>query len=214
MGKIPYSIKMLGSVNKYKIRQDILQSTKSDTEFRAEIRRVFQVANRRIQNIENAGDVLSPAVSSLNRGDIDRYTKFSMKHDWESLKIEYGRAISFLRQPTSTLTGARQYNEHLRATYDLTKDEFSYMARSLNNKLTSISDQNFVDKYLMRYKDFTGEMEASAKDISTQIESEAESLSRAIDNEIEEQANRIAEEAQAVQNQIASLLKTFGDFGL
>ena len=30
-----------------------------------------------------------------------------MKGDWNTLKIEYGKAISFLRQPTSTAQGAR-----------------------------------------------------------------------------------------------------------
>ena len=75
--------------------QDILQSLKSSPALRAEIRRVFQMANRRIQNIESK-ELVSPAVMALNKGDIQGFTKFSMKGSWEELKAEYGKAVSFL----------------------------------------------------------------------------------------------------------------------
>ena len=171
------------------------------------------MANRRIQNIEQSGQ-LSPAVQALNKGDVKGFTKFSMKGDWNTLKIEYGKAISFLRQPTSTAQGARQYGQHLQRMYDLTPDEYSLMARNLQGKLNSVSDSDFVERYLMRYKDFTGEMEQSASDISTQIESEAQSISRAIDAEIERQANEVADAMDDMQNDIERILRNFGKFGL
>ena len=157
--KIQYSGNTFRKISKISIKQEILQSITSSPENRKEIARVFQMANRRIQNIEQSG-LLSPAVSALNKNDITRYSKFSMKHDWQTLKTEYAKAISFLRQPTSTLTGLREYNKHLKAVYDLSDDEFELMSKSLNRKLSSISDTNFVERYLMRYKDFTGELEA------------------------------------------------------
>ena len=78
--------------------------------------KTFQKANRRIQNVRNAG-LSSPAVQQLisERGERG-YTYFSgakldprNETDWEQLKYEYGRAISFLNNPTSSATGARQY---------------------------------------------------------------------------------------------------------
>ena len=171
------------------------------------------MANRRIQNIEQSGQ-LSPAVQALNKGDVKGFTKFSMKGDWNTLKIEYGKAISFLRQPTSTAQGARQYGQHLQRMYDLTPDEYNLMARNLQGKLNSVSDSDFVERYLMRYKDFTGEMEQSASDISTQIESEAQSISRAIDAEIERQANEVADAMEDMQNDIERILRNFNKFGL
>lgn len=171
------------------------------------------MANRRIQNIEQSGQ-LSPAVQALNKGDVKGFTKFSMRGDWNTLKIEYGKAISFLRQPTSTAQGARQYGQHLQRMYDLTPDEYNLMARNLQGKLNSVSDSDFVERYLMRYKDFTGEMEQSASDISTQIESEAQSISRAIDAEIERQANEVADQMEDMQNDIERILRNFGKFGL
>lgn len=199
MPRIGYSIKILNRLNKTKLRQDVIKAKESSPEYRAEIRRVFQMANRRIQNIESAG-LMSPAVAALNKGDITGYSKFSMSgKTWEELKLEYGRAVAFLRQPTSTATGVRQYNAHLQAAYDLTADEFNLMARDLQGKLSSLSDSAFVDRYLMRYKDFTGEMEQSAADISTQIESEAESIRRAIDAQIEKEADEVVQRASEIE---------------
>ena len=217
MAKLGYKIKftksVLGATQRAKIKKEILQATESSPEMRKEISRVFQMANRRIQNIEQSGQ-LSPAVQALNKGDIKGFTKFSMRGDWNTLKIEYGKAISFLRQPTSTAQGARQYGQHLQRMYDLTPDEYSLMARNLQGKLSSVSDSDFVERYLMRYKDFTGEMEQSASDISTQIESEAQSISRAIDAEIERQANEATDQMEDMQNEIERILRDFGKFGL
>lgn len=212
MAKIQFSARIWKST-KQQIKKEILQAVESSPEYRKEIARVFQMANRRIQNIEQSGQ-LSPAVQALNKGDIKGFTKFSMKGDWNTLKIEYGKAISFLRQPTSTAQGARQYGQYLQRMYDLTPDEYSLMARNLQGKLNSVSDSDFVERYLMRYKDFTGEMEQSASDISTQIESEAQSISRAIDAEIEKQANEAADQMEDMQNDIERILSNFGKFGL
>lgn len=211
--KIKFSKSVFGATQRAKIKKEILQAVESSPEYRKEISRVFQMANRRIQNIEQSGQ-LSPAAQALNKGDIKGFTKFSMKGDWNTLKIEYGKAISFLRQPTSTAQGARQYGQHLQRMYDLTPDEYNLMARNLQGKLSSVSDSDFVERYLMRYKDFTGEMEQSASDISTQIESEAQSISRAIDAEIERQANEVADAMDDMQNDIERILRNFGKFGL
>lgn len=210
--KIPFSPSVFAHTSKTRLNKEILQAVESSPELRKEISRVFQQANRRIQNIEKAG-LISPAVAALHR-DTGKYTKFSMNQDWESLKIEYGKAISFLRQPTSTASGTRQYNEHLRTTYDLSKEEFDLMARNLQGKLNSVSDTEFVERYLMRYKDFTGELEQSARDISTQIESESVSIQRAIDDNIQREANRISGQLDEVDKEIDRIIKGFSKFGL
>ncbi len=211
--KIEFTKSVFGATQRTKIKKEILQAVESSPEYKKEIARVFQMANRRIQNIEASGQ-LSPAVQALNKGDIQGFTKFSMRGDWNTLKIEYGKAISFLRQPTSTAQGARQYGQYLQRMYDMTPDEYNLMARNLQGKLSSVSDNDFVERYLMRYKDFTGEMEQSAQDISTQIESEAESVSRAIDAEIERKANEVADAMEDNQNDLERILRNFSKFGL
>lgn len=195
---------------KVELKKEIIDATESSPELRKEISKIFQRANRRIQNIQSK-ELLSPAVTALNKGDIKGFAKFSMRQDWQSLKIEYGRAVSFLRQPTSTATGTRQYNEHLKSVYNLTDKEFSLMAKSLNDKLTSISDSNFVEKYLFNYKDFTGDLEREARDVSDQIESDSVELANALQDEIRTQADRVSSE---ITDQVSSIIDAFNKFDL
>ena len=104
---------------------------------------------------------------------------------WTDLKMEYAKAVAFLRQPTSTATGTREYNNYLKSSYDLTDEEFNYMIKYLQDKLTSMSDTDFVERYLMRYKDFTGEMEMEAKSLADMIESDAVSIEQALQTNTE-----------------------------
>ena len=48
------------------------------------------------------------------------------------------KAVGFLRQPTSTATGVREYNKHLMDAYDLTEDEFNLMADRIQDKFLSV----------------------------------------------------------------------------
>lgn len=202
-----FTVKTFNLLTRNELRQDIMNALESTPEIRNEIRRVFQVANRRIQNIESKDDIVSPAVQSLCKGNITRFTKFSMRGTWEDLKREYAKAIGFLHQPTSTLTGVREYNDHIKAQYDLSDDEFGLMAQQLNDKLLSVSDSNFVEQYLMRYKDFTGELEMAVSDIAQQIETDAAKVQQALDREV----NRGLD---TTTNVIDNIVKLFDEFGL
>lgn len=124
----------------------LLNFQKGTPELKKKMARVFQQANRRIQNIQNAG-LASPAVKAViaERGQ-KAYTYFTGANldptninDWNMLKYEYGRALSFLNNPTSSATGARQY--------------INYQAKSLNipfesaNKIVDIATQPTIDEY-------------------------------------------------------------------
>ena len=211
MVKVSVKIEFRPSVYKslkQKVKKEVLQAEKSDPTIREEIRKTFQRANRRIQNIESKG-LISPAVQALHKDNIKSFTKFSMNQDFDSLKVEYAKAVEFLRQPTSTATGTRDYNKHLMQAYDLTEDEFNLMAQKLNDKLTSVDDNDFVEQYLMRYKDFTGELEQTASDISTQIESEAQSLANAIDDTLEETADKVSDKVSKDVENLENIFKNF-----
>lgn len=195
---------------KVHIKKDILNALESDSNMRKEISRVFQQANRRIQNVEKSGNI-SPAVVALNKGDIKGFTKFSMKHSWDDLKIEYAKAVSFLQQPTSTATGTKEYAKHLQTTYKLSDDEFSLLQDKLMGKIASVSDERFLEQYLMQYKDFTGELENEAKDVSDQIESESLKL----DNAITQNFNDVATQGEnAINEAVQQILDSFKNFGL
>ena len=95
---------------------DLVGVKEGTPDIKKQMMKTFQKANRRIQNVRNAG-LSSPAVQQLisERGERG-FTYFSgaglnprNPTEWEQLKYEYGRAISFLNNPTSSATGARQY---------------------------------------------------------------------------------------------------------
>ena len=188
------------------IKKDVITAIEQSPELRKEIARVFQQANRRIQNVENSG-IVSPAVVALNKGDIKGFTKFSMKHSWDELKIEYSKAISFLQQPTSTASGTKEYARHLKKTYNLTDNEFSIMQNNLVGKIASVSDQKFLEQYLMQYKDFTGELEQESKDVSDQIESDAIKIADSVQQNIDNAG-------EMVESAVQKILDSFKDFGL
>src|SRR5574344_2896296 len=111
-----FSKSVIKAINK-PFSELIRASALGSPELKREINRTLQQANRRIQNIQKAG-LASPAVKAVyaERGKKDSFTYFSTRGlnpqnstDWELIKYEYGRALSFLNNPTSTATGARQY---------------------------------------------------------------------------------------------------------
>lgn len=194
LNPIGFSKRTFASTVKIHVDNQILNAIESRGYLRREIARVFQQANRRIQNVENSG-IVSPAVVALNKGDIKGFTKFSMKQDWNDLKIEYAKAVSFLQQPTSTASGTREYADHLKRSYDLNDKEFKLMQDKLMGKIASVSDTRFLENYLMQYKDFTGELEQESRDVSDQIEDDAIKIENALDDAMEQIASSPTSEA-------------------
>lgn len=217
---IGFTNKTFALTSKVQLDKQILTAVESRGYLRKEIARVFQQANRRIQNVEKSG-IVSPAVVALNKGNITGFTKFSMRHSWEDLKIEYSKAVSFLRQPTSTATGTKEYAEHLKKAYDLDDKSFALMQNKLMGKIASVSDERFLEQYLMQYKDFTGELEQESKDVSDQIEDDAVKIENALDDALEQIGND--PDAEAFINGVDShntdeplkrILDEFKKFGL
>lgn len=146
MAKNIFSAGVIKSINK-PLNQDITNAVIGSRGLKTLVNKVLQQANRRIQNIENAG-LASPAVKAVysERGK-KNYTYFSTSglnplnpNDWEVIKYEYGRAMSFLNNPTSTATGARQY--------------IKYQANQLNNipfesanKIVDLATEPTIDEY-------------------------------------------------------------------
>lgn len=125
----------------------IMNEVKGNPQLKREINKVLQKANRRIQNVTNAG-LASPAVKAViaERGKRD-YTYFSInalnpksETDWEMIKYEYGRAIAFLNNPTSTATGARQYINYQRK-------ELNNIPFESANKIVDLATSPTIDEY-------------------------------------------------------------------
>ena len=81
------------------------------------------------------------------------------------------------------------------------------MQNNLVGKIASVSDQKFLEQYLMQYKDFTGELEQESRDVSDQIESDAVKIADSLQNNI----NNAGE---VVESAVQKILDSFKDFGL
>lgn len=220
LNPIGFSKRTFASTSKIYVDKQIMDAIESRGYLRKEIARVFQQANRRIQNVEKTG-LVSPAVVALNKGDIKGFAKFSMKQDWNDLKIEYSKAVSFLQQPTSTASGTREYSNHLKKSYNLNDKEFKLMQDKLMGKIASVSDERFLEQYLMQYKDFTGELEQESRDVSDQIEDDAVRIENALDDAIDQIAHSGTAEAYVndvdefkTDEPLKKILQEFEKFGL
>ena len=150
----------------------LLNFQEGTAELKKQMNKIFQRANRRIQNVQKAG-LASPAVKAViaERGTKD-YTYFSGRGlnptnttDWDLLRYEYGRALAFLNNPTSSATGARQY--------------IKYQANRLNipfesaNKIVDIATNPTIDEYgnvnIFSYGDILDDFKADVEKIGDEI---------------------------------------------
>lgn len=216
--KIGYSIKTFGIVNKNQIKHEIIASSEYSKELNAEIRATLHRANLRIQALENA-KITSPAYEALGElTEKSNFSKFSVAgKSWEQRKLEYGKAIAFMRKPTSTITGAKEYRTYIMDTYDIDEREFNDLV-GMMHKSDSYSAFNtgevlakHYEDYLYHYKDFTGELETTAKSLADDIEAEARDTVNQINAELERQAEAIANEIVATQKAITDKLKDLGE---
>lgn len=213
LNKVGYSIKTFGTVNKEKIKKEIIASAEYDKEFNAEIRATLHRANLRIQALEKA-NIDSPAYEALGElTEKSSFSKFSVSgKSWEERKLEYGRAISFLKQPTSTITGAKEYRTYIMDTYDIDEREFNDLVGMMHKTdgtgmgTGAVLAKHYED-YLYHYKDFTGELEATAKSLADDIESEAKSIVDEINKEINKEAEEIADAIEAKINAMQSAFR-------
>ena len=101
---IGFSVKTFGFTSKVQIKQEVISALQSSPQLRAEIRRVFQMANRRIENIEKALDIISTLMAGeqVNPRDYEEYINNLSPEDQEAadqvnrrtefqvLTVEYG----------------------------------------------------------------------------------------------------------------------------
>lgn len=210
MASMKFSKKVTKNFSKEKARKDIINAIEGNSEFRKEIRRVFQIANRRIQNIEQGG-YYSPALASLGKSGVKGYSKFSVKgfgntgSDWNTLLKEYTKAINFLNSPTSTATGAKEFELQVKQKFNVPDDLWDYVKADVIGGTTSMSDE-MLQK--LPYSQLVeGAYDSAYRSVSSQIEKGALDLAKGIQSDI----NRTAEQmANTVDEALDDLIKNWG----
>lgn len=137
---VKYSKTVTKAVSNWRSNKDILNSVESAKELRKEINRVFHAANRRLQNIENSG-AFSPAANAVNTylendqiSAFNKFSKFSTAgKDWDEIKRDYAAAIEFLKKPTSTASGARQFEREIKQRMKVTDAQFDSIKSIIND---------------------------------------------------------------------------------
>ena len=210
MANMKFSKKVTKNFSKEKARKDIINAIEGNSEFRKEIRRVFQFANRRIQNREQGG-YYSPALASLGKSGVKGYSKFSVKgfgntgSDWNTLLKEYTKAINFLNSPTSTATGAKEFELQVKQKFNVPDDLWDYVKADVIGGTTSMSDE-MLQK--LPYSQLVeGAYDSAYRSVSSQIEKGALELAKGIQSDI----NRTAEQmADSVDEALDDLIKNWG----
>lgn len=207
---VTFSLKVTKKFNKEKARKDIINSIEGSKEIRKEIKRVFQVANRRIQNIEKGG-YFSPAVASLGKGGVEGYSKFSVKgfgntgDEWKALVKEYSKAVAFLNQPTSTATGAKEFELQVKKKVGVPDDIWEYVKADVIGDVTSMSDE-MLQK--LPYSQLTeGAYDSAFRSASSQIEKESIETAKAIQENIEKTAKEVTD---TIDEALDDLVKNWG----
>lgn len=203
-----YSVSVYASANKFTLRSDIINADIPNKETRKEIQRIFHTANRRLQNIENAG-VYSPAAKAvLNQLDgYSGFSKFSMKNkDWNEIKQEYAIAVEFLRKPSGTATGARQLQKQVQK--DLGLNDWQ-MERLTKQFMYPDNPTDYFD-ISSSFEETLNYFERAADDITAQIENAAKraenikDLDNAVYNDLKDGITK------EVKNAILDSLKKYG----
>ena len=210
MASMKFSKKVTKNFNKEKARKDIINAIEGNAEMRKEMRRVFQVANRRIQNIEQGG-YYSPALASLGKSGVKGYSKFSVKgfgntgSDWNTLLKEYTKAINFLNSPTSTATGAKEFELQVKQKFNVPDDLWDYVKADVIGGTTSMSDE-MLQK--LPYSQLVeGAYDSAYRSVSSQIEKGALDLAKGIQSDINRTADQLA---NSVDEALDDVIKNWG----
>lgn len=168
------------------MQKDIENSIESSPELRKAMRRVFQVANRRIQNIQDA-KLISPAVMALNKENVTNYSKFSISScaNWQQAKEEYARAQAFLSARTSTVKGCRQYKEAMKFQLGL-QNEPHYFEAMYKTIATNISEGKAADYSYWSYSDAVRIIDDAVSAKRNEIEQQSQEYDDAIQDMVDE----------------------------
>lgn len=171
--KIVFTGSVLKSANAIRLSSEILTADVPTPTLKKQIQKVFHMANRRIQNIEKSG-VYSPAVKELEFnqiGQMQKFAKFTQAgQDWNEIKLQYAKAVQFLRKPTSTASGAKQWNKAIQKELGFNDGLYKAIIQQINENGGNIPilETSNIDRAISQFERLAN------RDVSDMIESDAE----------------------------------------
>lgn len=199
----------------HEMSADILESEIGTAETKKDVLKILHKANRRIQNIEKSG-LSSPALKALyaEQGRKKGFTQFSIRGldfsnpaDWNAIKYTYGRAVSYLNNPTSSARGARAYIN--RQAKELGIDFKSA------NKLVDISTSPYInengDIAIFKYKEILNSYKDAIMEVQEEDYANSQDYGAMIENLLEEELKKRLEQ-MTQKNPYYNVLDSFYDF--
>lgn len=178
----------------YESARDMAQTS---DKVKAKITKTLNKANSRLRSLKSS-KWISPALKSLvaERGD-NRFSisgfDLANETDWTFAKSEYGRAIAFLQNPTSVVTGARQYIKNIANRY--TKGD-AIKANILVDKATepTINESGVVSVF--QYGAIIEKASGDVEDAIFEDEMTAEEYAEKLEEQIIKATERIMREQE------------------
>lgn len=188
---------VLKSANKIRLSSEILTSEYPTPELKKQIQKVFHTANRRIQNIQNAG-LYSPALKELNFSEVgakQKFAKFTQAgQNWAEIKLQYAKAVQFLKKPTSTASGARQWNKAVQKQLGFNDNLYNAIIQQVNETGGNIPflETSNINRAISQFERIAG------NDVSDMIENSAKQqaeneLINALNKDIDNNLDKLAE---------------------
>lgn len=184
------SVKKRGQT-KYQMAKEFRSFARKD--LAKECRRVFDIANKRINRLE-AAQVLSPALHAVNKSGGKFYVKGK---DLKQLQHEYARCVNFLNMGTSTVTKARQHERTIES--------------KIGHKLSTEQKKTLFEAYRAIERHTPAGVQSYGSDrliqyLADEIESEDENIyngqgSQDWDAMIEKTIQQVNEEYEAIEQQ-------------
>lgn len=182
MAKVKFSVSVTNKLG-YEFKKEIRDSVIGSPDMRREIQRTLDTANKRIKRIENSG-IVSTALVSLKQGGTDKFSIRGLgsgnEAAWEMAKVEYGRALAFLNNPTSLVQGARQY---VKTFADKSEQSFETTNEQLKYKIEEfIESGQVIDSPKLR--ELYHDVEREGNKIENEAQEYANALERNLNNAV------------------------------
>lgn len=194
-------------------------AVENDPAIRRDMAKIFQQANRRMQNIEQSmqsGRIgFSPAYQAAiaYTGDAGgHFSKFHMVRNWDMMLEQTAQAAAFLNEPTSTASGARKWQREMlrgittRTGRELSEREASRFMRAVYTDVYDYDEQfkEIAAHYIVSRTEM--QVQQSKNDMQSFINSYIEGTERSKLSAVQTTAGTIAAIAESFTNELLNRL--------
>lgn len=193
-----------------RLNPNVLQSSPNEIDFK-EMRKTINQANRRFAEIEKRGMVSSAVKQVISQfggkfPSAKDYNKISPLA-WEQLKDVYARAVSFMYNPTSTVTGAKKYIRKIAKKLHTSETNASRLIDIATNP--EIMSDGLISVF--RYREMLEAFSEYMGEMRDKLEMSDEQYAEYVENNMNRAFNEFVQQAEeSATKDIKNYLKSSG----